>query len=288
MNVWFPEFYTEAHRTPDRQNTLVRELEAIGVNCQRNPTAHTNLAFCGSIFRAAQVRGAKMPIIHYNWDLYPWMVEQNERTGFNWKIYINDLASCAVVLVPSRQTAERTQQFAQRSATVVLAPVAIWDVPQQPARKYFPTRSYMLDVMRDYVWDRYNNLTLEACRKAKVNLIRTRTSYPWDDFRWLVANARCLLSVLDEASTGGMTLLEGYAHGVPCVVSNSPMNGVVDYFGERATYFDYNNPDSLVELLKGDIKPAPADCREWVASMHSDKVFAAKLKVEFEKCLSKT
>jgi hypothetical protein len=35
MRIYFPGFYTEAHRTEDRQITLVNELTKLGIICDK-------------------------------------------------------------------------------------------------------------------------------------------------------------------------------------------------------------------------------------------------------------
>jgi hypothetical protein len=233
-----------------------------------------------------------MPVIHYNWDLYPAMVRTNKT--YDWRGYIADLRKATVVLVPSQCTATRTMEFTNRGANVVLAPIDVWEIPNYAdlgnGDETVPMpKSYVLDVMRDYPWDPHRHLAQEVCNLLKIPLVRTQTTTDWNRFRWLVANARVLLSCYDEASTGGLTLLEGYAHGVPCIVCDSPRHGAVDYFGDRATYFKHTEPfNSLAWNLDQQWRyPSKHDAvehRQWVISTYSDRVFAQQLKEVFERC----
>ena len=200
MIIYFPKFYTEAHRTRDRQVELVDALARVGVLCSLDPSK-CDLTFCGSIFSLPEVlsRGVVPPVIHYNWDLYPALVARDPV----WVRYVRHLETCHRILVPNVGTAVRTLEIAGKMSSVVRSPVKLWDVPNRFAGSPDP-RSYAVDVMRDYTWDANHMIARDACRIAGVPLVRTATSRPWDEFRWLVANASVLLSCYVEASTGGL------------------------------------------------------------------------------------
>lgn len=305
--VWFPDGYTEAHRTLDRISDLLDELHTTaGIEwCigHEFPGGKVDAVFCGSIFKAEHVRRTAprdIPVIHYNWDLYPWVVENRKEMG--WDDYLKDLETCAKVLVPGVGTQLRTRQMCDRDAVIVKPPVKVWDIPMKrevtgtvmyfrdPLPEPF---TYVLDVMRDYPWDKGFKYPEEACNKLGLRLIRTKTETPWVKFKWLVANAGCLVSAVDEASTGGLTLLEGYAHGVPVVVSDSAWNEAGRYFVDRAWYFDKTcGSRDLVRVLSEVIaSPRPtsaetAEQRAWVLANFSDAVFVRRVTEEVLKCLS--
>ncbi len=299
--IWMPDGYTEAHRTLDRQCELIAELAACGltVDSGTGPIVRPDVVVCGSLFQANHVRKVnrvwKCPVVQYNWDLYPWVVEN--RKGMGWDAYLKDLKGAAKILVPNTGTALRTKEMTGREdAVVVRAPVKVWDVPPRPDGTPEP-RSYVLDVMRDYPWDKGHEYPEKACKKLGVTLVRTKTGESWDRFRWLVANAACLVSAVDEASTGGLTLLEGYAHGVPVVISYSPLNGANEYFDEpygkveRGWRFDHgdgvNDLVETVKLVMGTRNREPVDeCRRWVETTYSDARFAAAIAHEVKLCLT--
>lgn len=304
IKVWVPDGYTEAHRSEDRRLDLLAALERTGltVDGSHNMVRRPDIIFCGSLFKAGHVRRVApkgVPVIHYNWDLYPWVVKNRKEMG--WDEYIEDLKACAAVLVPGLGTDLRTMQMTGRKGKVVYPPVKLWDVPTKQDvignLRYFrdplpKPGKYVLDVMRNYPWDKGFTYPDEACKKLGVTLIRTATEAPWNKFRWLVANAMCLVSAVDEASTGGLTLLEGYAHGVPVVVSDSSFNEAGRYFGDRAFFFDKTEGwEGLAQTLSDSMpcpKPQPsevAERRAWVESKFSDTLFAERIKEEVLKCL---
>jgi hypothetical protein len=296
MKIWFPDFYTEAHRSPEARASLVRAFTELGVKCVPEPESGCDLCFCGSIYSADKVRVAEtgMSVVHYNWDLYPWML-MNDRT-LNWKEYLEDLKTCLGIVVPNTGTAVRTKEYTGRGcSTVVRAPVQTWEPPADPPRACpWSSGFYVLDVMRDYKWDPNRHLAEEVCKAARIPLVRTLTTRPWDEFRWLVANARLLLSCYEEASTGGLTLLEGYAHGVQCILNDHPMMGAQEYFGERGLYFNHKDPvNSLTSILKARWKawrrPKPeavVENRIWVQVTFGDHQFAKSLLEVFQRCLT--
>ena len=299
MKIWIPSFYTEAHRSTERQAELVSAFNEIGVHCVPELEPNCDLCFCGAIRHANTVRRyipKGMPLVHYNWDLYPYMIE-NCKT-LDWKGYIRQLRDCkltTMIVTPSQCTSNRTMEYTDRSSTVVLSPVKVWDVPEYNqigdgvARIHHP-KSYVVDVMRGYHWDPCVDWTVKACRKLRIPLIRTLTSTPWDVFRYTIANARLLLSCFYEASTGGLTLLEGYAHGVRSLVSDSPRMGAVDYLGSRANYFRHQSLDHLIYMLQlmwnDKYEPDSQDNRRWVETQYSELRFTNDMKKVFQSCLN--
>ena len=48
MKVWFPEYFTEAHRKPGEGDVLAEELRKFGIDCQLQLTADCSFVFCGT------------------------------------------------------------------------------------------------------------------------------------------------------------------------------------------------------------------------------------------------
>jgi hypothetical protein len=94
--------------------------------------------------------------------------------------------------------------------------------------------------MRKYP-DPNKDAVRDACKELGIPCVESATSLPWPKFQKTVAGARLLVSAYYEASTGGLTLLEGYRLGKPVLLSGSPRNGASEYFGDRAYYFEWNS-----------------------------------------------
>lgn len=287
MNVWFPDYFTEAHRRPEHGHALAQALRDEGVHCRPHPFPGMDLIFCGSIWRTYHVEpyAESLPIVHYNWDLYPFQIASRNRRV--WLEYIEHLKRCARILVPSRCTTERTWEFTDRESHVVLAPVR----PFGEGVDVATPGSYVVDVMRPYE-DPNRGWVSAACRHLGIPCVETRTSLPWDEFVKTIAGCRFVVSAYYEASTGGLTLLEGRQLGKPCLLSNSPRNGAVDYFGDRGRYFQWDSFDDLKQkisfLWRSTPKLDAVEERDWVLNNYGDRAFAKNLAEHFKNVLDGT
>lgn len=288
MKVWFPEYFTEAHRKPGEGDVLVEELRKFGIDCQLQLTADCSFIFCGTIWRMNDVKRERrrvpnVPTIHYNWDLYPFqLLHSNNYRRANpdlWEPYLEELVSCRDIWVPSKCTADRTYEFVNRKdAVVIKTSVRPWEY-DKPI-----TGDYAVDVMRKYP-DPNRDLANESCTALGIPLIETRNSVPWEAFKTNIAESRFLISAQYECSTGGLSLLEGYWHGKPCILSNSPRHGGIDYFGDRATYFQWDNPILFRYALLRMIDDTPVvnidEAREWITKEYSEYAMASRMAKRF-------
>lgn len=288
MKVWFPEFFTEAHRKPGEGDVLAEELRKFGIDCQLNLTEDCSFIFCGTIWRMNLVKEERqrfpnIPTIHYNWDLYPFQViESSGYTRANpdlWDPYLVELHTCRDIWVPSQCTVDRTREFTGRTDSVVIkTSVRPWDYAKPVTGKY------AVDVMRKYPdanWD----LARCHCDALMIPLIETRNETPWEDFKTNIAESRFVISAQFEASTGGLSLMEAYWHGKPVLLSNSPRHGGVDYFGDRATYFQWDNPVLFRQALCRMYDNTPVvdidEARTWVMQEYSEHAMASRMADRF-------
>lgn len=102
----------------------------------------------------------------------------------------------------------------------------------------------------------------------------------------MIAGARLLVSAYHEASTGGLSLLEGYALGKPVLLSDSPYQGGRDYFGDRANYFHWGSYDDLKSellcLYENPPRVNAVEARDWVEKNYGEHAFARRLAREFQ------
>ena len=295
--VWFPNYYTEAHRTKDAGVGLVKFLSKYGYECVPFLDIDCRLAFCGSIYTSRYVvearnhnKIASRKVVHYSWDIYPFQVQGDDKR--RWAEYLSELRLSDRILVPSECSITRVGEFVSREAIekthVTLASIRPWGIPDRKPRLSLPEpRTYVLDVMRKYL-DPNRDILREVCDNLNIPLIQTETRTEWDEFRWLVGNAKLLVSPNYEASTGGLTLLEGYWHGVPVLLSDSPRNGSVDYFGDRAYYFRWDDKNDLTSKLRelyNGVAVVPDDHKKWVEENYSEEMFAKRLAYQFDEVL---
>lgn len=287
MRIYFPQFYTEAHRTTEHQANLVAELSRQGIECSPEMTNRCKLILCGSIYcYEAAAKGwlefAPVPMVHYNWDIYPFQLENPDVKDW-WAGYITELKRCREVLVPSRCTVQRTLEFTGRSAEVVKAPIHPWEPSAAVTRG-----NYVLDVMRKYP-DPNKTIVREVCEEIGMPLVETQTETEWEEFKNKVSGARFLVSPNYEASTGGLTLLEGYWHGKNVLLSNSPRNGGIDYFGHRARYFQWDDREDLKKQLRFmwdySLPSNISQRRAWINRNYSETAFASSIATRISRIL---
>lgn len=293
IKVWFPDFYTEYHRLPELGEQLAKELRKFGIDPVKEPSRECVTIFCGSFFKSQDVekfrrnkRCSSMPVVHYNWDIYPFQVNGDPtRTLVQWwKEYIAVLSHRTYdILVPSYCTTLRTQEFTGRTSTVIKSCAHTWETDAPVMRG-----DYVVNVMRRYSEDPNADLLREVCDEISIPLFQPDCSMDWEGFKRLIVGARFLVSPYYEASTGGMTLLEGYYHGKDVLLSNSPRHGAVDYFGDRGDYFQWNDRESLKTKLNEMWDRAPAndleERREWIRTEYSEERFAKDIAERLWKC----
>lgn len=296
MRVYFPRYQIESHREPWQSAALVVELAKLGVECVLEMDDRCDAVFVGSFLAAADAANGytkhphnipfpgykhfpDVPVIHYCWDLYPWQVEgkhdDNPDYAWRWLHYVKLLRQAAEVWVPSGAVLPRLQQYADRDGVVIPACTPLWEPPEPPRNG-----SYVVDVMRKYPQDPNRDAVREACAELNIPCVETGASLSWNEYRRTIANARLLVSAYAEASTGSLALLEGYRLGKPVLLCDSPLNGGVDYFGDRAAYFRWNDRADLkakLQLLydRPGCNSAPfADA--WVRGQYGEAAFARR------------
>lgn len=270
--VWFPDFYTEAHRTREKGEKLAKLMRPHGVDAIDELDGPVDGIFCGSIFtfpkvQTAKRRGLAAPVVHYNWDVYPSVIADNPR---RWMPYLMELQTCAGMLVPTSVVVKRTMEHVQiKRWSVVAPPVHPWDAEASDC-------GYILNVMRRYT-DQGFGMLERVCRERGFQYRQLDAHNLSDEqFHATVAGASVLVSPSYDASTGGLTLLEGYRLGKPVLVSDSPYNGAKELFGSRCATYRWNSESDLAEKLKAPLPAAP-DAKQWVESRFSDERFAMEV-----------
>lgn len=213
-------------------------------------------------------RHPRVPMFMYNWDTYSWAVDGNVR--YDYEEWMDLCAQAREVWVPSECTGTQLDKYTYCKWHRILAYVNLWDAEPRD-------RHYALCPLRkipDRDWDMLEHTT-------SIPLFMSHHTLEWIEYQRRVANCTFLVSHCAEMSTGGLSLLEGYALGKPVLLSDSPLHGGRDYFGERANYFEAGNRESLKDALERLYSyPAPLDrveCRRWVETEYSAKRFAKDL-----------
>ncbi len=283
IHVWFVGWQMENHREPGTNLRFIDAMRKQGIILEPEPDKSQDFFFCGQFYCNQELlRGCSrfphVPVVHYVWDLYPFQIEgieaENEIRKEWWKDYTISIKSAREVWIPSGSVLPRIKQFAcNEDVHVIKSTVYTWHEPVWDG-------GYVLDPLRKYP-DRNRDAVKTACDRLGIKCVESRNNLPFTDFKKMVAGARLIVSAPYEASTGGLSLLEGHALGKQVLISNSDRNGAHEYFGWRAEYFAFNDLNHLTELIDNMYHHPkvldPVECRQWVESNFNDDVMAEKM-----------
>lgn len=192
---------------------------------------------------AALKRFGDVPLYCYNWDCYEWVWSRPRPGEYDYKRYGELLKQAREVWVPSYCTGERTTQWwGIKNWNVILSACPYWDHPN------VHDGGYALCTLReipDPWWGKFE----ECCARLNIPYKMSLHEKTYQEYQDLVAGCRFLCAPLYELSTGGLTLMEGYYLGKPCLVSDSRWNGARDYLGDRANYFKHGDVHDFEDAL---------------------------------------
>jgi hypothetical protein len=215
----------------------------------------------------------KAQVYYYHWDAYNWVWTRPRKGEYDYTAYGKFLTGrCKHIWVPSRCTGIQMQNWWKLSNWTVVHPCCpYWEYPAGPQDK-----GYALCTLRqipDPWWGKFE----AACEKLRIPHVSVNHKYTYPHYQDAVANCRFMVSHMTELSTGGLSLLEGYYHGKPCLLSDSPWHGGKDYFGDLANYFDHNSEEDfehkLLYMWKNPIVMDPIKLeqrRTWIRENFSD------------------
>lgn len=278
LRVFFPEYATEAHREPWQGAALVVALAECGIQCALHMDARCDAVLTATYWGDREAaheyqRFPDVPVLYYCWDLYPFQVKVEHEDGEQtkrWAEYVEHLKRARGIFVPSRCTVDRVRQYTGRGAWVVKSSVRTFREPVTDG-------GYVLDPVRKYP-DPNRWAVQEACQELRLPLVQSMNELPWAEYKKAVAGCRLVVSAQVEASTGGLSLLEGYALGKPVLLSDSPRHGGADYFGSRAHYFRHDDPADLrakLQMLWDALPPRNVIAwRRWVETEYSEMAMA--------------
>lgn len=296
MRVYFHRLALESHRSMKRVAELILAIDRCGVTVTTTLDTSCDIAFCGAfessgsfleaVWREDRYRAERdippVKTVHFCWDMYPWKVNGDDPA---WGRYVEDLKRCTAILVPSRAAGKRVTEFCKRESSVVLAACNPFEAEPFDG-------GWVVDVMRPYAGDPNTGLVKSVCDELGIPCVETRAGLPREEFERTVAGARLLVSAYFEASTGGLTLLEGYRLGKVVLLSDSKYNGATEYFhGTERHTFVWNKRESLKYHIDGIFKAGEGKVksslthahRAWVDERYSDTAFSQRIASEFRR-----
>lgn len=217
----------------------------------------------------------------YQWDCYDWCYNSPRASEYDYGRYNELLRKAVEIWVPSNCTGEATQRRLQLKNWHT-----IW--PSAPYWEYHNVYDdgYALCALReqpDAKWGWFE----KACEELRIPYKMTKHEHSFQSYQETVANCRFLVSPLDELSTGGLTLQEGYYLGKPILLSDSRRNGAGEYFKDRASYFKHDSFADLKASLKylyetGYTRGVNRDHRQWVADNFNEQTMVDKILARIE------
>lgn len=234
-----------------------------------------------------------IPFVTYVWDCYEWIFEHGR--GYDWQGYGDLCKASKEVWVPSSGQVKRLSQhwsIPEEKTAIIKAYANLFDYETTD-------KGYVCDPLRT-IPDRHNGWAQKACEELGIPYNhggrgQGSIGKTWDEYKEFIAGAKFLICPWYEASTGGMSLIEGYNLGKDVLICDSPYMGAKDYFGDRAYYFDPTYESFKKELLvmyhKDSISPpidqkSLADRKQFCEDNFSVETIGYNLFKELERVVS--
>ena len=217
------------------------QIEALRRHCDVTSPEEADVLYLASIFKlneAMSLRAEhKKPMVVYCWDYYLW----KHNSDHLWQVYATFLRKVDLILVPSRAQQLRLKELLGLDSVVVKSGVSFYDQETTDG-------NFILDPVRYYPEE--NEFWAErAAYELGIPFVHSEHQFSYEEFQKLVASCTFLTCAYREASTGGLSLMEGLALGKPSLVSNSPYMGASDYLGDYGYYFQYDDFEDLKKQM---------------------------------------
>ena len=205
-----------------------------------------------------------IPFINYTLDFYKTVWTAPNPHGYNWGAYRDIIKTATEVWCISNEVKQRlTEEGINPDLCTVMK---IW-------ARFFDydgpilDKRYILNPARPYAADKNYGWLDRACEELQIPVVKSGNQMTEEQFQKVIAECSFMCTEYNEQSTGCLTLLEGYKLGKVSVVSDSPYEGVRDYLGDRAIYFDDNNYYDFKRVIKRTWENTPQlnlkECEEF-------------------------
>lgn len=240
MKICFVENYSETN--PDG---VIKALIDRGHTITPYMTNDVDVIFNASVVKmdvaiSYKSRYDNIPLVNYCWDYYKFAHEGKH--SFNWPRYVEMLRLSDLIMVPSHGQQLRLKELLDLNSVVVRTSIDTYDHKATDER-------FVLDPVRHYP-EENRGWVEKACSELGIKCIHSEHQFSLEEFRKLVSSCTFMTCAYREASTGGLSLMEGLWNGKPSLVSDSPYMGAKDYIGEFGTYFKYDDYEDLKKKIK--------------------------------------
>lgn len=273
MRIYWPDFFSETNQRP-----VIQEIEKLGHSVTPLYDETCDIFYCASIDRMKDIWRAKnqsptTPLVVYCWDYYKWVHEGKAPVYRDWGQYRDLLYSADLILAPSKGQQLRLKELLDLSSQVIHTAVNV--------KKSKPTDGrFVLDPVRDYPEENLGWVE-KACKELDIPYVHPEHRLSEEDFEAMVASCSFMTCAYREASTGGLTLIEGLYNGKPSLVSDSPYMGGLDYLGTYAKTFKFDSYDDLKariwDMWSYPETLNPIYTRRYIKKYFSPKVMANRI-----------
>ena len=218
-----------------------------------------------------------IPLINLTLDFYKTVWTAPNPHGYNWHLYKKVLGMCDELWCLSSEVILRMEEegISRDNCKLMKIWARFFDYDGE-----IKDGRYILNPVRPYKYDKNYGWLERACKELDIPLVVPNHNLSEKQFQKTIAECSFMCTEYHETSTGGMTLMEGYNLGKISVVSDSPYEGVRDYLGNRAIYFDDNSYENFKEIIKDTWENTPIlnvdDCKEYCSkhpSIHDNVDF---------------
>jgi hypothetical protein len=225
---------------------------------------------------------AHVPMVNYNWDIYSWVWDNPREGEYDYKAYGELLKESTEIWVPSEAEKKRTKKWFGLDSVVVKTACPYFDHPTKDGR-------YILNPLRR-IPDKNLDWFEKACDELGLPYKSTDHQHSLEEFNKLLAECTFMVSTFRELSTGGLSLIEGYYLGKSALLADSPGHGGVDYLGDKARYFKYNNFEDLkrklLEMWENPPKINIKQARNWVEKNYSKQAMGLQIHKRIQSILN--
>lgn len=191
-----------------------------------------------------------VPMVNYNWDVYEWAYKNHNTSIFPYdlNLYKQLLQDSQFVACPSWSVVYRNEEFFDIpiEKSVIVKSFAR-QISIDPSRVrddrfiYMPLRQ---------IPDRNKGWFEKACDELSIPYRISDKHLSEEEYADTIASCSFLVCPWYEASTGGLSLIEGISVGKPVLFSDSKYMGAEDYLGSYATKFKHDDYEDFKLKIK--------------------------------------
>lgn len=227
-----------------------------------------------------------IPMVNYNWDVYEWAYNKVDPQSFpyNIELYAHLLKESKFVACPSRSVVHRNEEFFQipKDQSVIVKSFAR-QINIEPSKVrddrfvYMPLRQ---------IPDRNKGWFEKACQELNIPYRLPNKELSEEDYADTVASCSFLVCPWYEASTGGLSLIEGATVGKPILFCDSKYMGAEDYLGKYAVKFKHDDYEDFKAKLKSMWdNPTTVKMSQEDIDSFKPEVMAKGLEELFKRCI---